>query len=112
MGESSTLRKFGGNFGRGKGGIKKGRGEKKRIWKREARKMENGEEKKGNCKREGGKLNNWVRERYENEQRTFFFFCLSLFETTEICLVILGQEKIEKCDFAASEKIFLLRYCI
>ena len=29
----------------------------------------------------------WKGERYENEQRTFFFFfCLSLFETTEICL--------------------------
>ena len=37
---------------------------------------------------------NLKEKRYENEQRTFFFFffCLSLFETTEICL---GSTKLE-----------------
>ena len=58
---------------------------------------------------------------YENEHRTFFFFffsCLSLFETTEICLgctrkeistgkrSILHREKIGKSDFAAPEIYF------
>ena len=76
--------------GRGKGGKWGGRGKKREKGKREAReKRENGEENKGNCKRGGGKLE-MEGERYENERRTspfsFFFFCLSLFDTTEICL--------------------------
>ena len=60
----------------------------------------------------------WKEKRYENEQRTFFFNCFSLFETTKICLGctkmdnfywgnhISHREKIGKTDFAPSEKYF------
>ena len=44
--------------------------------------MENREGKEGEIVKGGGKLKmeGWKVERYENEQRTFFFFYLSLFE--------------------------------
>ena len=96
------------------------RGKEERETERKRRKIWKGSEK---LKMEG--------ERYENEQRTSFlfvfvfclfclfvclFFCLSLFETTEICLGstkmdnfpgknhISCLEKIRKPDFAPSEK--------
>ena len=55
-----------------------------RKGKRGMEKRENGEEKEntGNCERGGGKMEG---ERYVR-RGLFFFFCLSLFETTEICL--------------------------
>ena len=91
MGESPTLGKFGGKFWKEGGKEEKGKGERKRGGKGEESqgKRENGAEKKENCKRGGGKLK-MKRERYENELRTFFFFfCFSLFETTEfVCGVI------------------------
>ena len=85
------MESLGGNFGRKGERSEKGRERVKEEVKekRGKEKRENGEEKKGNCKR-GGKLK-MKGEGYENELRTFFlsfffFFCLSLFETTEMCL--------------------------
>ena len=74
--------------------VEKGKGEGKRGGKgterqRKKGKGENGEGNKGKIEEENLKLKF---KRYENEQRTFFFFCLSLFETTKICL---GCTKIE-----------------
>ena len=71
----------GGKEEKGKTGRERERGKEA-----DKEKSENGEEKKGNCKRGGEKLFKMEGKRYENEQRTFFFFfCLSLSETTEIC---------------------------
>ena len=49
-------------------------------------KRENGEEKKGNCKREEENLK-WKGKGMKMRRGPFFFFfCLSLFETNEICM--------------------------
>ena len=93
--------------------------------KKEARKKrENGQEKKENRKREGGKLQmeGWKVEKLQNEERTFFFwFFLLLTFQNHINLFLVYQngnfyrekafhagKKIRKNDFAPSEKFFLL----
>ena len=91
MGKSPTLGKFGGKFWKEGGKEKKGRerdlGKKRRKGTREAIKEGKMEKKRREIvKGGGGKLKFRRGERYENEQWNFFFFCLSLFETTEICL--------------------------
>ena len=71
--------KVGGKFGRKRERRKKGRGREKEeeMDKRSKEKKENGEEKKGNCKRGEGKLK-MEGERYENVLVSFWI--------TEICL--------------------------
>ena len=77
---------------------------------------ENWEENKENCKREGEKLK-MEGGKLQNEERTFFFFfCFSLFKTTQICFgstkleifyrekALHTRKKIRKNDFAPSEK--------
>ena len=108
----------------------KGNGEGRRVGKGKERqgKMENGEEKKGNCK-SGGRTLIMERikvRRYENEQRTIFFF--SFFFSPFLLPVtfwnhrnlfgvyqngnfyqekkISHWENIKKCDFAPSEKYY------
>ena len=50
-------------------------------------KGENGEEKKENCKREGGKLKmeGGKSSKMRRGHIFFFFFCFSLFKTMKIC---------------------------
>ena len=69
MGESPTLGKFGEKFWKEGGKEKKVKGEGKRggKGKERQRKEKNGAEKKGTCKRRGGKLK-IEGERYENER--------------------------------------------
>ena len=94
------------------------------IGKKETRKKrkrgENWEEKKENCKMEGGKFEMEVGK----VLRTCFLFCFSLLKTTKICFgctkmgifypekTFHAGKKIWKWnDFAPSEKIYLLRPC-
>ena len=89
--------------------------------KREARKKrESGEEKKENQKREGGKLKleGGKVTKWKWGEDFFFFFCFSLFKTTEICFGSTKMgifyrkkefhtgKKIWGNDFAPSEKYF------
>ena len=54
----------------------------------------------------------WREEKLQNEERTFFFFCFSLFKTTEICFGFtkMGIFYLEKTSLPLW-KIFLLRPC-
>ena len=70
--------KFGGNFGREKGGKRK---EEEKEEEREKKGTE-----KGKTGREIVKLKIWKGKGMKMSRGLFFFFCLSLFETSEICL--------------------------
>ena len=110
MGKLPTLGKLGGFWKEG-GKEEKGKGEGKRGGKGKERqgKRAKGEEGKlgeeENLKWMGKGMKGMDGERYEKKQRTFFFFCLSLFETTEICLgctkmeISTGKKNQEKGNF-------------
>ena len=87
------------------------------IGKEKIEKGENGEGKKGNCKREGGnlKMEGGKSSKMRRGPFFFFFFCFSLFKMTKICFgstkmeifywekVFHAGKKIRKNDFAPSE---------